>query len=158
LAPDCHLLLMNLHHIAGDAWSIRILEREIQELYERRELAPVMRQYKDYAQWQRAQPAEVLEKQLEYWRKQLGDPGALVPISLPCDRPHPAAGAFRADLVPFTVDQETVRALRALAARHGATMFMTLLAVFKLSLRNWTGQAAINVGCPIAGRTRLEFE
>ncbi|HEX2094370.1 MAG TPA: amino acid adenylation domain-containing protein, partial [Longimicrobiaceae bacterium] len=156
-------LLFTLHHIVSDGWSMGVLVREISELYaartEGREPAlpelPV--QYADYAAWQRAWlSGGVLEAQLAYWRERLG--GAPPLLELPTDRSRPLVQGDRAASLPFRLDADASRALRALARREGATLFMTLLAGWQLLLGRYAGVEDVSVGTPIAGRTRLETE
>ena len=163
LAEDEHALLFTLHHIVSDGWSTAILVREISELYaafsEGREprLPDLPVQYADFAAWQRAWlEGEVLEAQLGYWRERLA--GAPPLLELPTDRPRPQVQSDRGGSVPFALPNDVTRALRALALGEGATLFMALLAAWKLLLSRYAGQDDVVVGTPVAGRTRLETE
>ena len=157
-----HALLFNIHHIIADAWSLEIWFRELGALYaavrERRPspLAPLAVQYADYAVWQRERlSGEVLSRQMAWWREHLA--GAPRALDLPADRPRPKVrrgrGAIRRGLAYRAAP---VHGLSALARRHGATHFMTLLAAFELLLCRYTGQADLVVGCrsPTAGGAR----
>ncbi len=170
LAPDEHLLLLTLHHIISDDWSIGVLAREHSALYaayisgsnDRRTpaLPPLLIQYADFAQWQRAwllgagaPGTSPLQRQLVYWRERLAGAARLV---LPTDRPRPIAATFRGARHPFALAPATAQAARALGQREGATLFMLLLAVFQALLHRYTSQTDIVVGTPIANRTRPE--
>ncbi len=156
-------LLFTLHHVVSDGWSMGVLTREVSEAYtalsEGREpvLPSLPVQYADFAAWQRAWlSGDVLEAQLAYWRGRLS--GAPPVLELPLDRPRPTARGDRGDVHAFALSAETSRALRSLARREGATLFMTLLAGWQLLLSRYSGQEDVSVGTPIAGRTRLETE
>ncbi|WP_254597648.1 condensation domain-containing protein, partial [Burkholderia ubonensis] len=164
LAPDEHLLVLTIHHIISDGWSMRVLHREFSTLYAayaaglQAPLAPLPIQYADFVIWQRDWLAgDVLDRQLAFWRTQLdGAPSA--PLDLPCARPRPAVPSYRGALHNFSLDAATTRAVRAFAQREGATPFMVLLAAFKLLLARYSGQHDVVVGTPIANRTRVELE
>src|SRR5215210_4359760 len=158
------VLLLTMHHIISDGWSVGIFFRELSALYEawhqgRREspLAELAIQYADYAQWQRERlSGAALAELLGYWREQLaGAPGVL---ELPLDRVRPAMQSFRGEMRMFQLGEEITRRLRELSQRQGVTLFMTLLAAFKVLLYRYTGQEDIVVGTPIAGRNRAEIE
>jgi amino acid adenylation domain-containing protein len=163
LAPEEHVVLATMHHIASDGWSMGVLVREIQSLYEAlcqgrpSPLPPLPVQYADYAVWQRGWlQGEVLEAELAYWRGRLAGAPAL--LELPLDRPRPAVQSARGASVGFALAPEVARALQGLARRQGATMFMVLLAGFQALLARTSGQEDVSVGTPIAGRTRSEVE
>jgi amino acid adenylation domain-containing protein/non-ribosomal peptide synthase protein (TIGR01720 family) len=163
LADDDHLLLLVMHHIVTDGWTIGVLSRELSALYgafSRGEPSPLPElsvQYADYAAWQRAWLGpEVLEVQLAYWRARLA--GAPRALDLPTDRPRPPVPSHRGGLRSFTLEAAVTAALRDLARREGATLFMVLLAAFDVLLHRWSGQRDILVGTPVAGRTRAEIE
>jgi amino acid adenylation domain-containing protein len=163
MADEEHALLFTMHHIISDGWSIGVLVREVSELYgaftEGRapSLPALPVQYADYAAWQRAHLAgPVLDAQIGYWREALA--GAPPRLELPVDRPRPAIPSDRGAVVPFMLSTEATRALRALARREGATVFMTLLAAWQLLLSRYSGQDDVLVGSPIAGRGRSEVE
>ncbi|HEX5760993.1 MAG TPA: amino acid adenylation domain-containing protein, partial [Thermoanaerobaculia bacterium] len=163
LAGDDHVLLLTQHHIVSDDWSIGVLLAELEALYRadadarRSPLPELPIQYADYAQWQRNWLAgQVLEEQLAFWRRHLeGAPSAL---ELPSDRPRPARQSFRGATRRFTLPDELSAAVRGLARREGATVFMTLLAAFGALLHRLTGQDDFVVGTPIANRGRIELE
>jgi amino acid adenylation domain-containing protein len=163
LAHDDHILLLSLHHIVSDGWSMGVLYRELSILYEAfchdspSPLTNLPIQYADFAVWQREWLAgEVLETQLSYWRKQLQDIPAV--INLPTDRPRPKVQSYRGAGQPIELSKELTRELRVLSRSHDVTLYMTLLAAFQALLYRYTGQEDIAVGSPIAGRTREETE
>ncbi|MFP2911577.1 amino acid adenylation domain-containing protein, partial [Pyxidicoccus sp. 3LFB2] len=163
LSEQEHVLVLVMHHIVSDGWSMSILVREVAALYEAyaqgREpsLPELPVQYADYAVWQREWlKGEVLEAQLDYWRKQLeGAPRAL---ELPTDRPRPAVQSFRGDHRAFQWPRGLRDAVKALAQREGATPFMVLLAAFQTVLARYSGQDDVCVGTAIANRNRAETE
>jgi amino acid adenylation domain-containing protein len=163
LDADEHVLLLAMHHIVSDAWSMGILIREMAASYEafsRGQESPLGElpiQYADYAVWQRGWlQGDVLEGQLSYWRKQLADaPGML---ELPTDRPRPAASSYRGAALRFALSAELSERLRELARREGVTLHMLLLAAWQTLLMRYTGQEDVVVGSPVAGRTRAETE
>jgi amino acid adenylation domain-containing protein len=159
---DEHLAFFSMHHIVSDAWSMGVLCGEIAALYgafsqgRPSQLPELPLQYAGFALWQRTYLAgAVLEAELAYWRDALA--GAQT-LELPTDRPRPAAQSFRGATVSFALEAPLSAALRALAQREGATLFMLLLAAWQTLLRRYTGQDDIVVGSPIAGRNRLETE
>ncbi|MBV9109472.1 MAG: amino acid adenylation domain-containing protein, partial [Gemmatimonadetes bacterium] len=114
-------------------------------------------QYGDYAAWQRAWlQGQVLDRQLAYWKERLS--GAPPLLELPTDRPRPRVQGDRGANVSFVLPEETAAALRELARREGATLFMVLLAGWQLLLSRYSGQDDVSVGTPVAGRTRTEVE
>ncbi|HKV11774.1 MAG TPA: non-ribosomal peptide synthase/polyketide synthase, partial [Thermoanaerobaculia bacterium] len=162
LGPEEHALVATMHHIISDGWSMTVLLREIAELYgalsagRAPELPELPVQYADYAVWQRGylQGAE-LEARLAYWRERLaGVPG----LQLPLDRPRPPVETFRGRQRLVALSPELTHRLHELSTRQGVTLFMTLLAVFKVLLLRVTGQTDLPVGSPIANRYRSEVE
>ena len=167
LDTDAEVLLVNLHHIAADGWSLGVLVRDLSALYaaalEQHEadlctvLPPLPIQYADYAAWQRDWlSGEVLETQLSYWRDRLAKAPAL--LELPTDHPRPAVKTYRGGQRTLTLEPELADRLEAFSRTRGATLFMTLLAAFKLLLHRYSGQEDILVGSPIANRTQAESE
>jgi hypothetical protein len=158
-----HVLLLSLHHIVSDGWSMGILVKEATELYEahcegRPSRLPALKiQYADYAAWQREWlKGEVLEEQLGYWRERLSGAPAL--LELPTDRPRPTTQRFcgetRTRLLPLALRDAMARLCR----REGATLFMGLAAAFDVLLRNYTGRDDIVMGTNVANRNRHETE
>ncbi|MGE6764045.1 non-ribosomal peptide synthase/polyketide synthase, partial [Corallococcus interemptor] len=163
LSADSHVLLVTMHHIVSDGWSMGVLIRELANLYESFSggrapaLPPLPVQYADFARWQRQWlQGETLESQLGYWKRQLA--GAPAALELPTDRPRPAVQSRRGATVPVSIPVELMDSLRSLAQREGATPFMLLLAAWQLLLSRYSGQDDISVGSPIAGRTHSEAE
>lgn len=159
-----HVLLLTIHHIVADAWSMGILVKELSALYvaytreERSPLAPLPLQYADYALWQRSgglQDSE-LRRQLEYWRQRLdGAPAVLV---LPTDRPRPLVASLKGDCWSFEVPLALFARLAELGRKQGATLFMVLMAAYQTLLCRWSGQPDVLVGTPIACRQQRELE
>jgi amino acid adenylation domain-containing protein len=162
LAGDEHLLLLCLHHIAADGWSVGVLLSELAATYEAFQagrpspLPPLPLQYADFAEWQRERlQGETLDELLRFWKELLaGSPQAL---DLPTDHPRPAVQSFRGARRPFLVEAGVADAVRALAREERTTPFGVLLAVFEVFLSRWAGQRELLVGSPVAGRTRAEL-
>jgi hypothetical protein len=157
------VLLLAMHHIVSDGWSMRVLTRELGELYRsflRGEPAslPALRvQYRDYARWQKGWlQGEVLERELSHWRERLK--GAPQVLELPADRVRPAVESHRGASYGFTLPCELVERLQGFSRREGATLFMTLLAGFALLLARYSNQQDLLIGTPIANRNRAEIE
>ncbi|HEV7919902.1 MAG TPA: amino acid adenylation domain-containing protein [Thermoanaerobaculia bacterium] len=149
-----HVLLVTMHHIASDGWSIGLLVKELVALYGGKELAPLPIQYADYAAWQRTRMND--GEQVAYWKKQLsGAPGV---HSLPLDRPRPAQQQFAGRSAFTHIGKPTLDALNRLAADHEATLFMVLQTAFSLLLGRWSGTTDIVIGTPVAGRTHKDAE
>jgi amino acid adenylation domain-containing protein len=163
LAADEHVLLLTMHHIVSDGWSVGVLLKELGVYYEHfregaaeHRPAPAVR-YRDFARWQRNQlRGENIEKLLSFWRIQLQ--GAPQVLELPADRPRPAVESNRGAEFSCTLPPELVDSLRRLASREKATLFMPLLAGFATLLSRYTGEADFLLGTPIANRNRAEFE
>ena len=163
-APAEHLLVLVIHHIVCDGWSLSVLKDELLAFYQAfsngEQPAPLPAlpvQYADYALWQRELLGSGLfADQLTYWREQLG--GAARVLELPSDRPRGATANSHGARVPFTISREVSEALVKLGRREGATLYMVLLAALKMVLARWSGQADIVVGSPIAGRPHRELE
>ena len=162
LAEDEQVLLVTMHHIISDGWSIGLLIREVSSLYDAfasgslSPLAPLSVQYRDFAYWQRQHLAESFDTHMAYWRHKLG--GDLPLLDLPCDRPRPAEFRYQGRTVPFVLSARLSQALRALSHRESVTLFITTLTAFKILLFRYTGQMDLLVGTPIANRTRAELE
>ena len=156
-APDDHLLVVTMHHIASDGWSIGVLLSEFAALYDGAALPELPMQYSEFARWQRQRLTEDrLAAQLDYWRRQLD--GAAASIDLPTDRPRPPVQTHRGAAETFLLSPELQRDLLALGRAEGATLFMTLMAAFQTLLHRWSRQDDLSVGTPVAGRTRVESE
>jgi non-ribosomal peptide synthetase component F/acyl carrier protein len=158
-----HVALVTMHHIAADGWSIGIFVREVAALYEAfragrpSPLAPPPVQYADFAHWQREwMQGETLEAQLDFWKRTLG--ALPPPLELPADYARPEPPALRGEKLLRALPAELYEPLNALSRREGATLYMTLLAVFLTQLQRYTGRDDLLVGTAIAGRTRAEIE
>jgi amino acid adenylation domain-containing protein len=161
LAEKSHVLLLSMHHIVSDGWSMGVFYREFLALYdaylEGREspLPELGVQYADYALWQREHlRGDRLERQLSYWRERLA--GAPELAELPTDHPRPAVQTFRGASERIELPGEMLQRLRALGRSEGATLFMVVLSAFQVLLSKYSGSEDIVVGTPIAGRTRNE--
>ncbi|MBC9929147.1 non-ribosomal peptide synthetase [Chitinophaga qingshengii] len=162
LGAEEHILEVTLHHIASDGWSTGIIVQELVELYkayiENRapQLPELELQYADFAIWQQENlSGEGLEKQLSFWKQKLGGVAAL---QLPLDFPRPPIQSPRGAATSYKLDLALLQQLRTLSRQQGTTLFMTLLAAFKVLLHRYSGQDDICVGSPIAGRVRKEIE
>jgi amino acid adenylation domain-containing protein len=163
LGADEHVLLLALHHIAGDGWSIAVLYREIEALYaafsrnEPSPLAPLPLRYIEHAVRERAELAgEALERQLSWWRRQLAGTPAL--LNLPTDRPRTGSQSHRGAVTRFSLPAGLGARLAAIGRAEGATPFMTLLSAFQVLLSRYSGQEDVVVGTPVAARSRPELE
>ncbi|MFJ6198027.1 amino acid adenylation domain-containing protein [Micromonospora sp. NPDC092111] len=151
-----HLLVLAMHHIVSDGWSMGVLVRELGALYAGDTLPDLPVQYADYAGWQRQELAgERLDAELGHWRERLA---GLPALEVPTDRPRPAQPSWAGATTEFSLDPELVAGLERLGRAHGATLYMTLLAAFQVLLARWSGQTDFGVGVPVAGRTRPEVE
>ncbi len=160
---DQHTLLLTLHHIICDGWSIAVIRSELAAYYEAlragraADLPPPPLDYVDFATWQRgATQTQKYAEQLAFWREQLDElPG---PLELPLDHPRPAVQTFRGAVSRRRLENKLVAKLRALAASQNATPAMLLMAAYQLLLARLSGERDLCVGTPIAGRNRPELE
>ncbi|MBF6331427.1 non-ribosomal peptide synthetase [Nocardia transvalensis] len=162
LAPDDHVLVLVVHHIAMDGWSLEPLAADVAAAYRAHragtepDWAELPVQYADYTLWQREilgredDPDSTVSRQLDYWRRTLDGIPEL--LAVPADRPRPPTPSYRGGTVDCTIDALTHRELQALASRHGVTMFMVLHAALAALLHRLTAGDDITVGTPIAGR------
>lgn len=163
LGEQEHRLMLTMHHIVSDAWSIGILVREVAQLYdsfssgEPSTLPPLPIQYADFAHWQRQWlQGEVLEKQLGYWKQQFA--GSLPVLQLPFDRPRPPVQTYSGATKVFFLAEQSHQQIRTLVRREEVTMFMLLMAAFQTLLYRYSGQPDIAVGTFIANRKFAETE
>ncbi|HSU17559.1 non-ribosomal peptide synthetase [Longimicrobium sp.] len=163
IAPQDHLLLLSMHHIVTDGWSMGVLFRELAALYAafgqggESPLAEPAVQYADYAAWERAQlRGPALDAELAYWKERLSGAPAL--LELPTDHPRPAVQTHRGADERIALPAALVERLRALGRGEGATLYMVLLAAFQSLLARHAGSDDVVVGSPVAGRTRRELE
>ncbi|MBD1945592.1 amino acid adenylation domain-containing protein [Coleofasciculus sp. FACHB-712] len=157
-----HILLLTIHHIACDGWSIWLILDELRVLYSAAKngisasLPPLTLTYGDYVRWQNEMLAGADGERLwAYWQKQLA--GELPMLNLPTDRPRPPVQTFNGASHPFRLTQELTQQLLQLSQAEGTTLYMTLLAAFQVLLHRYTGQEDILVGSPMTGRTQSEF-
>ncbi|WP_187650925.1 condensation domain-containing protein, partial [Xenorhabdus indica] len=164
LADDEHVLLLTLHHIITDGWSVGVLEHELGAFYRAAlnnehddPLPPLPIQYADYAVWQRDWLQETtLTQQRDFWCQQLAGAPAL--LALPTDRPRPAVQTYRGSQVSFELDAALLASLKKLGQHHNTTLFMTLLAAWSIVLSRLSGQDDIVIGTPVSNRPYHELE
>ena len=163
LGETDHVLLLTMHHIASDGWTIGILIRELEALYRAfaqglpSPLPELPLQYSDYADWQRRWlDGPAMEEHLAYWRRRLA--GRLPALEMPTDRPRPSLLTSRGARLSRTVPSAKTEEIRAWSQGEGVTLFLTLLAGFNALLHRYTGQDDLLLGIPIANRNRLETE
>lgn len=162
LGPEEHVLLLTLHHIAADGWSMAVLLKELAELYEAAvvgrasALPPLALQYADYAHWQHEWlQGERLDAQMAYWESQLA--GLPTVHNLPLDFPRPEEQRYRGAMHRQHMPAPLLTGVRQLARTHDATLFMTLQAAFAVLLARWSGDTDIVMGTPIANRRHEEL-
>jgi non-ribosomal peptide synthetase component F len=158
-----HLFLVVMHHIVSDGWSLVLFFQELSAIYDafaRGEQSPLSEltiQYADYAAWQREWlQGDLLQKQLAHWKEKLA--GDLPVLDLPTDRPRPAVQTFRGAREWLVLSENLTASITTLGQREGVTLFITLLAAFKVLLCRYTGQEDVIVGSPIANRPQTETE
>src|SRR6185312_4515242 len=163
LETENHTVALTTHHVASDGWSMGILVREVTALYaafaqgQPSPLPELPVQYADFAVWQRSWlHGEVLEREIDWWRRQLAGLPPL--LELPTDRPRPAVQSFRGGERPVRLPAGLILLAEALSRREGATLFMVLMAAFQALLARYSGQVDLSVGIPVAGRNRVELE
>ncbi len=163
LGDEDHVLLVTMHHIVSDGWSIGVLMRELSALYEAFSqgkadpLPPLPVQYADYAAWQRGWLAGGIGgEQARYWQQALA--GAPVLLELPADHPRPARQDYAGAVAEVRLDADLSRRLKALSQRHGVTLYASLLAGWAALLSRLSGQEDVVIGSPTANRRRVELE
>ena len=156
LGPADHVVLLALHHIAADGWSLGVLVRDLETLYAGGILPELPVRYADFAAWQRRESTgDRLAGELDHWKRKLA---GLPPLELPTDGVRAAGRSTDGAVCEFTVAPELLAGLERVARRHDATLYMALLAAFEVLLGRWSGQADFGVGTPVAGRNRPEVE
>ena len=162
LGPAEHVVVVAMHHIISDGWSIGVLVRDLGDIYDAfahdrpSPLPPLSVQYADHAAWQRGWlRGDALRSRLDFWTDHLD---GLVNLELPTDRPRPPIRAGRGGTRVATLPTELAASLKALGRAESATAFMSMLGSFQILLARYSGQDDIAVGSPIAGRTRSEVE
>ncbi|MFC5743201.1 condensation domain-containing protein, partial [Dyella tabacisoli] len=163
LTEQDYVLLLTMHHIASDGWSMGVLVREVSALYASHALGSPLSlpelpmRYVDFASWQRQWlSGDVLERQLNHWRQQLAGSPEL--LTLPTDRLRPLVQSQRGTSLPYVIPAELSVKLQALSRKTQSTMFMTLCAAFNVLLARYSGQNDICIGTPIANRNRADIE
>ncbi|MEH2130686.1 MAG: amino acid adenylation domain-containing protein [Nostoc sp.] len=163
LSEHKNVLLINMHHIISDGWSMGVFKREWEQTYSAfaagyaPNLSPVPIQYSDYAAWQRSWlQGEILESQENYWKQQLGDAPRL--LDLPTDHPRPAQQSYQGGREEYCLSRELTQRLKAISQKHGVTLFMTLLTAFNILLYRYSRQEDLCVGSAIANRTHSNTE
>ena len=156
-------LLITMHHIVSDGWSLGVFKNELSTLYkaflhgESDPLPDLEIQYADYAVWQRKwMEGEILQQQADYWKNALAGAPAL--LELPTDHPRPAQQSFSGALAKLELNAQVTAGLKRLSRRHGVTLYMTLLAGWAVLLSRLSGQQDVVIGTPTANRHRLEVE
>jgi hypothetical protein len=151
-----HILLVTIHHIASDAWSMAVIVKEVVELYsaftenKQPRLEPLSIQYADYAIWQRSYlSGPVLDEKLRYWKDKLE---GTAPLNLPVEFSRPVLWSGRGAIARFAINKKLSTDLQILSKRYESTLFMTLLAAFKILLHRYTGQQDICAGTSVANR------
>ena len=163
LEPETHFLLLTMHHIITDGWSISLLFREVTKSYvaiannQTPDLPDLPLQYTEYAHWQRENMSgEVLNAEIEFWKRKLA--GAQPVLDLTTDHPRPPKQTWNGASQQFTLDAATLAKLKSLAQKEGSTLFMVAMALFQALLWRYTHQQSILVGTPIAGRNDVDIE
>lgn len=162
ISPGDHILVLVMHHIASDGWSIDIFMKELMELYQAcsegrvASLPPLPVQYADYAVWQRNYlQGDIISGKIDYWKKRLAGSN---PLILPTDHPRPMSKSTKGAIVNYRIDRALSDALRELSQKEGVTLFMTLLTAYDILLFRYSGQEDVCVAVPIAGRQHAEVE
>ena len=163
MAEDEHVLVITMHHIVTDEWSMGIFLNELNTLYaayregQADPLPELEVQYADYAVWQRQLiEGERLQQQAEYWKGALVGAPAL--LELPWDHARPAQQNYSGGLSPIELEETLLIGLKELGRRHGATLFMTLLGGWAALMGRLSGQEEVVIGIPVANRGRVEIE
>ncbi|MCC5645814.1 amino acid adenylation domain-containing protein [Nostoc sp. CHAB 5824] len=163
LSEQKNVLLLNMHHIISDGWSMGVFKREWEQAYsafaagDAPNLSPLPIQYSDYAAWQRSWlQGEILENQENYWKQQLGDAPRL--LDLPTDHPRPAQQSYEGGREEYRLSNELTQRLKVVSQKHGVSLFMTLLTAFNILLSRYSRQDDLCVGSAIANRTHSYTE
>ncbi len=158
-----YVLLINMHHIISDGWSMGVFVRELRQIYtaftqgQTPDLSPLPIKYSDYANWQRNWlQGKVLETQINYWKNQLKDAPPL--LELPTDYPRPALQSYRGDRDRYSLSPDLTLAIKTLSQQQGASLFMTLLATFSILLSRYSRQEDLCIGSAIANRAHSQTE
>ncbi len=163
ISTDQHILLLNIHHIISDAWSLDVLAKDMLSLYEALSenkaitLSPLRIQYKDFAAWQnRLLASDAMKVHQAYWHEKLS--GEIPVLNLPTDFPRPPVQTFNGSLIRFDFNESVSSQIAEFSKTQDASLFMSLLSVLKILLHRYSGQEDIIVGSPIAGRNHPDLE
>ncbi|MGC8451957.1 MAG: amino acid adenylation domain-containing protein [Cylindrospermopsis raciborskii] len=163
LSEDVNVLVLVIHHIIADGWSLGLMIKELSLFYtaicqgNNKSLTPLSIQYADFANWQRTVFEEIqLPEQLTYWKEKLADADQI--LQLPTDYPRPAVTSYQGSTLSFTINKPISTEFQKLCESQGATLFMGLLGVFSILLMRYSGQEDLLVGTPIANRNRKQVE
>ena len=163
LDEKTHFLVLVIHHIVTDGWSIALLFREVTKCYAALtenlapELPELTLQYAEYAQWQHEyMSGDLLKREIEHWKHKLA--GAQTLLDLPTDHPRPSSYSWHGATEEISLDSTILAKLKALAQAESSTLFMLTMAAFQALLWRYTNQESILVGSPIAGRSEIEIE
>ncbi|MEB3279245.1 MAG: amino acid adenylation domain-containing protein [Lyngbya sp.] len=163
LNSESYALLLTMHHIIGDGWSLGVFIKELSSLYqsflvgEPSPLPELPIQYADFTIWQRQWFQDgALQTQINYWKQQLADAPPL--LELPTDQPRPSVQTFRGECFSFQLDAKLTASLKELSQKSGTTLFMTLMAAYVTLLFRYSGQSDILLGTPIANRNHQDIE
>ena len=163
LDQETHFLVLVIHHIVTDGWSIALLFREVTKIYaaltknEPPELPELTLQYAEYAQWQREyMSGDLLTQEIKHWKRKLA--GAQTLLDLPTDHPRPSSYSWHGATEEISLNGTILAKLKALAQAESSTLFMLTMAAFQALLWRYTNQESILIGTPIAGRTEIEIE
>ncbi len=157
LRHDCHILLLNIHHIATDLWSFSLILDELDQLYPKAGTEKNLRiseqaSYSDYVRWQAKMLSDAEGERLwNYWKQRLS--GQVPILNLPTDFPRPAVQTYNGDVCVFEIDKSPVQKLKSFSRSSNTTLFVTILTGFQILLHRYTGQDDILTGAPAAGRT-----
>lgn len=158
-----YILLITIHHIISDGWSMGVLREELSTLYQaftqgkKSPLQDLPIQYADFTLWQRKWiTGEILEKQLNYWKQELKDAPEL--LQLPTDYPRPHTQSYQGKTKEIIINNDSTEKIQNLSKKYDVTLFMTLYGVFATLLYRYSGQTDILIGSPIANRNRKEIE
>jgi amino acid adenylation domain-containing protein len=157
VAEDCHIFLLDMHHIICDGVSINLVVRDLMSFYEEKELPILEIQYKDFSVWENnLLTTDKIKKMEAYWKESFREE---IPIlELPTDYSRPAVNDAAGDRIDFTVEREKVSQLQVIAKQNGATLYMVLLAAYNVLLSRYSGQEDIVVGSTISGRGHADLE
>src|SRR5690606_37491421 len=152
-----HILMADMHHIISDGLSAAILTKECMAMYSGRQLPDLPLQFRDFAEWQQSDEQQKKRaNQKSFWLHELA--GEIIPADLPTDFRRPLVKTFKGNALQFHLGPEETAALKALAGKEGATLFMVLLSVFNILLGKLTGQEDIITGTSMSGRNHADLD